>query len=129
MCLFIIAGKGGKRQQIQWVKKQDQRRSVRTIGSSNHNNENFHDTFHIVMKVLSCHKILTDSLYKHQAFPLCFIKCWGNSPCIQKRMSESLWCGLCHAGAQYWHVSNPSREKLEKLNKMLIQSLIMKVLL
>lgn len=101
--------------------------SIRTIGSTNHNNENFHDTFHIVMKVLSCHKIFTDSLHKHQAFPLGFVKCWGNLPRIQKRMSVSLWCGLCHARAQYWHVSNPSGEKLEKLNKMSIQSSIMKV--
>lgn len=75
------------------------------------------------MKVLSCHKILTDSLYKHQAFPSCFIKCWGNSPCIQKQMSVSLWYGLCRAGAQYWHVSNPSGEKLEKI-KQNINSII-----
>lgn len=32
-------------------------------------------------------------------------------------MSVSLWCGLCHAGAQYWHVSDPSKEKLEKIQQ------------
>ena len=118
---FLLV-RGGKRQQKQWVKK-------RKKSSEISNNENFHDTFHMVMKVLSCHKILTDSSYKHQAFPLHFAKCWDNSPHIQIRMSVSLWCVLCHAAARCWHVSNPSGVKLEKLNKNLIKSLTMKVLL
>lgn len=60
-------------------------------------------------------------------FSSCTLRFWSDSPCTQKQMSGSLWCEWCHAEAQYWHVSNPSREKLEKLNKMVYEALIRKV--
>lgn len=52
--------------------------SLGIIGFTSYNDENFYDIFYIVMKVLSCYKILIDLLYKYRVFFLCFLKCWGN---------------------------------------------------
>lgn len=76
-----------------------------------------HRTFHTIMKVLLCHKILTESLDKHQAFFLLCCKSLEHSPCIQTRTSESLWCEQCRAEGQYWRASNPSVERLERVKQ------------